>query len=500
MSPLDESLIRRAAYRRRIEALGEAGKRAERMLCAEDIVHWFNQWVFTFDPRIDAPKTRPFDLWPRQAELLHWLRKLQRLRKPGLCDKSRDSGVTWLAVGHGYHACQYTQGAKIGYGSYKLEKVDKLGDPDSIFEKARILHRNLPEWLRPRLIDKQCNLVFPETGSSMTGEGGDDVGRGGRTSIYFWDEAAFSEHPQKVEAALMGNTDVQVDISTPNGPGNPFAVKRFGGNVDVFSFEWSHDPRKTQAYIDQKVKEKGPVLVAQEYLLDYNASIEGICIPALWVRAAVNLLPREDAHGPIIVGFDVAEEGNDRSIMIGRQGPIAFHPHDLGNCNTTEMAWRARDCAEKMGAGEVIYDAGGPGVGIKGTWQTYEGKLPFLASAIPFGGEPTETVWPDGRTAHEIFLNRRAEMWWTLRQRFERAYEYKVEGKKHPIDELISIPNCSQLIAELSLPLKKHTDRGKIKIESKDDMKRRGVKSPDYADALALAFHTGPGKRRFQIW
>jgi phage terminase large subunit len=142
-----------------------------------------------------------------------------------------------------------------------------------------------------------------------------------------------------------------------------------------------------------------------------------------------------------------------------------------------------------------IYDAGGPGVGIKGTWKSSEQELPFWVSAIQFGGESTENHWPDGRTAKEIFQNRRAEMWWGLRSRFEKAYEFKVEGKAHPIDEMI-IPNCPQLIAELSLPLKQHTDTGKIRLESKKDMRDRGVKSPDYGDALALAFHVGTAKRR----
>ena len=249
-----------------------------------------------------------------------------------------------------------------------------------------------------------------------------------------------------------------------------------------------------------------PVTWAQEYEIDYAASIEGICIPAAWVRAAVNLLPAsEHAHGPIAVGFDVAGEGEekaDKSIMIARQGPIVFEPRDLGHANSTDMAWRARDEAVALGASEVIYDVGGLGVGIKGPWVTIarETPLPFLDTPVNFGGDATDNVWPDGRTAKEIFLNRRAEMWWTLRCRFERAYEFKEQGKKHPPDELISIPACPQLIAELSLPLKQHTDKGKIKLESKKDMKKRGVKSPDFADALALAFHTGQELLPFQIW
>ena len=79
-------------------------------------------------------------------------------------------------------------------------------------------------------------------------------------------------------------------------------------------------------------------------------------------------------------------------------------------------------------------------------------------------------------------------MWWKLRVRFEKAYEFAELAVPHPAEEMISIPNHPDLIAELSMPLVQNTATGKVKIEGKQDMKRRGVKSPDVADALALAF------------
>ena len=119
---------------------------------------------------------------------------------------------------------------------------------------------------------------------------------------------------------------------------------------------------------------------------------------------------------------------------------------------------------------------------------------------VNFGGEATQNVWPDGRTAKEKFRNLRAEMWWNLRVRFERAYEFRHQGIHHSWDEMISIPNHPSLIAELSTVLVEHTETGKIQLESKNAMKSRGVKSPDYGDALALAFHVGTPKLKFQWW
>jgi hypothetical protein len=59
------------------------------------------------------------------------------------------------------------------------------------------------------------------------------------------------------------------------------------------------------------------------------------------------------------------------------------------------------------------------------------------------------------------------------------------------LDELLSIPNDGSLINQMSQPITKYTTTGKILIESKDDMKKRGLSSPDDLDALVLSFVEG---------
>ena len=60
--------------------------------------------------------------------------------------------------------------------------------------------------------------------------------------------------------------------------------------------------------------------------------------------------------------------------------------------------------------------------------------------------------------------------------------------KTWPIDDLISIPNDPDLISQLSQPLRFINEAGKIQIESKKDLKKRGIKSPDDAESLILAY------------
>lgn len=455
-----------------------------------DPAAWLESYGVTYDPRLPEPFVR-FKPFPRQVELLRWLAEREANAEDGLIEKSRDMGLTYLCCAYALHGWLFRPGFKAGFGSRKLELVDRIGDPDCIFEKIRILLRNLPPWQLPAGFkwsehDNYCKLLNPATGATITGEGGDQIGRGGRSSIMFLDEAAFLEHPQLVDGSLSQTTRCRIDVSTPNGPGNPFAMKRQSGKVPVFTFHWKDDPRKGPEWYAKEKARLDPVTLAQEVDIDYTASVEGITIPAAWVRAAVGLELPESAP---VAGLDIAEEGKSRSVFIVRRGPVvrAEDIVDWGQCNTTETAWRAADETEKRAITTLNYDCGGLGLGVKGTWESAtERKLKFKPNGINSGQSPTETRWPDGKTSKERFLNLRAELWFLLRARFERTFEH-VSGKAvHPPEEMISIPAHPQLIAELSTPLHFRTETGKLKIEAKADMARRGVKSPDFGDALAL--------------
>lgn len=468
---------------------GEKGVHSREMeRCEKDPVYWCNTYGYTYDPRTES-KSMPFKLFPKQEEFLRWLTEREANKEGGLCDKSRGVGVSFLCVAYALHGWLFRPGYKVGFGSRKLEYVDKLGDMDALFEKIRFMLFRLPPWMlpkgfKPSVHDCFTKLINPDNGAAITGEGGDQIGRGGRTSIYFVDEAAFLERPLMVERSLSETTNVRIDISTPNGPGNPFAVKRFSGEVPVFTFHWKDDPRKDEDWAARMRKLKGEVVFASEYDIDYAASIEGIIIPGPWVRAAVGLAL--EPSGQCVAGLDVAEEGTDLSVFTPRRGPLVDRPTSWGKALTTETAWRARDLAHEKGAKVLLYDSVGVGAGVKGTLLTSEQRLNFEPRAINTGARPTESRWPDGQTSVEKFANLKAELWWCLRIRFEKAYEFVHNGVQHNPEDMISIPDDPQLIAQLSMPTFHRTETGKIKVESKDDLRRRGVKSPDFAESLVL--------------
>ena len=76
--------------------------------------------------------------------------------------------------------------------------------------------------------------------------------------------------------------------------------------------------------------------------------------------------------------------------------------------------------------------------------------------------------------AQDRFLNLRAELWYDMRDWFSSL--------------TCTMPRDPVLIKDLLAPRTQHTSNGKLKVESKDDMKRRGVSSPDAADALMMTF------------
>lgn len=494
---------------------------AEKRRCGADadgIIYWFNHYVWTYDPRlvgqIDpttgermSPYVR-FKLWPKQEEFIRWLHARVEAREEWLCEKSRDVGASFLCMGYALNRWLFSDGFKATFGSRKAELVDKSDQPDSLFEKARIMLRRLPEWMLPDGF-KWTNhslfmrLINPAGGASITGEGGEDMGRGGRSSLYVVDEAAFLQNAETVEKALSGNTDCVGWVSSVNGMGNLFARKRH--NVlkpeQIFRLHWRDDPRKTQAWADAKQASfSDPTSWASEYDIDYSASVEGICIPAAWVESAKELLALEPGLQPSnerTAGLDVGA-GKAKSVYVKRQGPIVSPPHSRGDPDTTETANWALDLAKEDGVTLLNFDSVGVGAGVASTLTRSEKKT-CQVEPINVGLPPDERrVWPDGRTSDEMFGNMKAELWWLARTAFQKTHEHVrhlkglPNGKAHPLNELIAMPKGDResdtLNVQLSLVKWLRNEAGKIVIERKDALARRGISSPDHAEAFMLTF------------
>ena len=432
---------------------------------------FINDWGQTYDPRnieIGLPAVIPFALFPRQVEWIDWLLARWKAREDGLTDKSRDMGLSWLSVGTAVALWLFYPGMVVGFGSRKEEYVDKIGDPKSLFWKARMFIDGLPVEFRPIGWDSQkhaphMRILNPENGSSILGEAGDNIGRGNRTSIYFKDESAFYERPELIDAALSQTSNCKIDLSTPNGAGNPFYQKRHGGRISVFTFHWRDDPRKGEAWYEKQKHDLDPVILAQEVDIDYTASVTNVFIPGEDVEDGQSPKALEPV-GPLQLGVDVARFGDDLTVLTLRQGRVVHWQKSYSKIDTMTTAAMVRmEVKNSPGKIEQIaVDVIGLGAGVVDRLMEWD-----ETRKITIAVNSAERVG-DGRN-----YNLRAFMWSEMRD-WLRA-------------KPVQLPANKQIKAEISSPRYKFKS-GLLLIESKDEMKSRQIKSPDYADSLALTF------------
>jgi hypothetical protein len=475
-------------------------------------------WGMTSDPRnadIGLPVVMPFLLFPRQEEWVEWVVDHWRARKPGLTEKSRDMGLSWLSVGLACTLCLFHDNLVIGFGSRKEEYVDKIGAPKSLFYKARQFMALLPVEFRGGWTPGDAphmRLSFPDTGSHISGESGDGIGRGDRTSIYFVDEAAHLERPLLTDASLSQTTNCRQDLSSVNGLGNPFAQKRHGGKIDVFTFHWRDDPRKDDAWYAKMRAEHSPVVVAQEIDINYSASVEGVLIPSEWVQASINahIMLGIEPTGAKRAAMDVADRGVDLNALCGRYGILVnFMKSWSGKGDDIfESVQKSFDICDAHGYAGFHYDADGLGAGVRGDARVINEQRRFEGrgelTVEPFRGSGAVHD-PDGemvnkRKNKDFFANAKAQAWWHLRTLFLNTYRAVFEGMAFDPDEIISLDGdmdkemLLQLVAELSQPTWSLKGVGKMLVDKAPD----GTRSPNLADSVMICF--APGGAVLDIW
>jgi phage terminase large subunit len=502
---------------------------------AAGCIAFIEDWCDTFDPRnagTNKSTSMPFVLFPRQREFIEFVYACYFGEADGLVEKSRDMGATWLCVCFSVWLFLFVEGATIGWGSQDAGQVDKLGDMSSIFEKMRYELRAIPRQFWPAGFSDSCMnymRIYESKGNSITGECGDDVGRGGRTRVYFKDESAHYVHPEMIEASLGDNTRVQIDISSVNGLGNVFHRKREAGvewspgrpavkgKTNVFVFDWSDHPDKTQEWFNtRRAKAVSEGLLHkfnQEVTRDYAASVEGVLIPAEWVRSAIDAHIRlgieESEHDDNYGGLDVADEGMDRNALARRKGIVLRYLEEWGERDTGATARRAIAAVDGLRRVSVQYDCIGVGSGVKAEINRLRddhetvtklkgiGFVPWNAGAGVL--KPDDRVEPgDTKTPlnKDFYFNLKAQGNWQLRRRFEKTHRAikKLEGDPEQqsftwdADELISLDSTLPLLRtlqkELSQPVMKKGPKMKLVIDKIGE----GSRSPNLHDAVVMCY------------
>lgn len=198
---------------------------------------------------------------------------------------------------------------------------------------------------------------------------------------------------------------------------------------------------------------------AREYLCDFTASGDDQLISLMDVQLACErvLRPEDISHAPRILGVDPARFGDDRSVIIKRQGLQVFEPIAFQGIDNMQLAGRVAALIVEWEPDAVFIDAGA-GAGVIDRLR----QLGHDVVEVAFSGEASDPQYE----------NKRAEMW------FDMA-AWLAAG---------ALPNINQLKQDLAAPVYFYNKKNRKQLEPKEDIKKRGLPSPDYADALALTF------------
>lgn len=201
---------------------------------------------------------------------------------------------------------------------------------------------------------------------------------------------------------------------------------------------------------------------------DFPKADDDVVIPLYLCEEAQH---REvEPFGEIRWGLDCARFGDDRSVLIKRCQNAVLEPH---------KAWRNK---ETMQLAQLVYleymetppsqkprfifvDVIGIGAGV------YDRLVELGMPAVPVNVAESPAI-------KERFFRQRDELWWMARE--------WLESRRVRLD-----PTDDTLVAELTLPKYRMHEIGQIRVERKDEMKKRGVVSPDVADAFIITFAAG---------
>lgn len=184
-------------------------------------------------------------------------------------------------------------------------------------------------------------------------------------------------------------------------------------------------------------------------------------IGAKAVKAAFE--PKMDSStSPLVIGLDIARFGDDATVFCFRKGRWCFKFEEYAKKDTVEIANIATNLIRELKPARLFLDDGGVGGGVYDILK--DRGFGEIVRGVNFGARSIDD---------ERYANRRAEMWDAVRE--------WLTGK-------VQLPKDDKLLDDLCSVNKKYDQKGRLQLESKDDVKKRLGRSPDKADALALTF------------
>ena len=428
--------------------------------------------------------------------------------------KGRQQGCSTLVQARYFHKTITNRGIKTFILTHEAAATKNL------FDMTKRYYEYLPSGLIPRANrDSQKELKFEsiDSGYAIGTAGAKGTGRSQTvqllhgSEVSFWPNAA--EHAQGLMQAVGDQSDTEIILeSTANGIGNYFhsvwvAAEQGKSNFQAIFVPWYWQPEyrafyqqtHDEIFLSEEEKELlsayesngmthehiywrrfkigqfssdhdvGVRLFNQEYPCcaadAFLNPIDDTFIPSNYVVTARKAKVETGAQS-LIIGVDPAIGDNDRCALIYRKGRVAYNLEVMRNMNTMQLAGKLKTIIQRDKPHKVFIDCIGIGAGTVDRLQ----EMGFTC---------VEGI-NVARTANdkERFGNLRAELWSEMRDWLMGEIA-------------VSIPDSDELHADLCSLGYKHRSNGQLLIESKQDLKARGMPSCDLADALMLTFAFG---------
>lgn len=449
------------------------------------------------------------ELLEKQREEMGWVR--------ALILKGRQPGISTYVGARYYQKTSLFKGVNTFILSHEQPSSDKL------FEMVDRFQRNNP--LAPHVgASNAKELIFDKLDSSYTvaTAGSKGVGRGGTTRLFHGSEVAYwANAPAHFSASvqaipLLPGTEIILE-STSNGAGGEFYERCLDaeagrGDYQLIFLPWflsdaeEYQRAPPPGFELSKEAEDGE-LCDEEYADIYKVSLAQMCwrhykilemrdpeafrreYPAAPAEAwtappgmepfigslqVIRARKRQgiEAVGPLIIGVDPASNGGDRFSVALRRGNVVQSVEFRNKIDSLEGTAWIRDLVERLKPARVNIDAGNIGQAVITNLKSINPYFAELVRGVNFGGtSQAKLAMPKVPGP----ANRRAEMW-------QRMGEWLKQ------EEAVKLPDMEALQTDITAPKLLPKLNNDFLLESKVEMKKRHVRSPDLADAVALTF------------
>lgn len=458
--------------------------------------------------RTKSGQVEPF-LMNRAQRYLHERLENQLLeigKVRALILKGRQQGCSTYVGGRFYWKSTHHFGQRVFILTHEQDATNNL------FEMANRFHEHCPPMIKPHTgADNARELDFDILDSSyrVGTAGARAVGRSQTLQLFHASEYGFWPNAEDHAAGILQavpdllGTEI-IKESTANGMGNQFHQEWQKAEAGLSEYEaifipwfWQDEYRRPipddftlssddmlyqdaygldneqMAWRQNKISELGDLLFMQEYPATASEAFQltghdSYIPPALVLKARKT---KCDAFGPLIIGADPARYGDDRFSVAWRKGRQVVKIESKSKIDLVSSANWLRQIIDEDKPERVFIDVGGLGAGTVDILLSWGQPYSNIIKAVNFGSEPQDAQAKEKGGPR----NRRAEMW----MRSKKWLEDPAEAQ---------IPDSDSLQADACAPGYKYDMHSRLLLESKEDMGKRGMRSPDEWDAIALTF------------